>query len=347
MDAGLNAIVTGLKWGVGCCYGNWPVYPVLRFLVARRIQLISVILAAGCGVCLRAASSRLIVCGSAQVIEGSVARQNGKPSLKIDWIWRPEKSLGLPVALMSNFAGTDECKPVEGGKYLLITSSSNALALVDQENGGTVYYANVRNAHSAALLPNNFIAVASSFSPDNSGNRVLLFDMKVPDHAVAFLPLAGAHGVEWDQDRQVLWALGDRELQRIHVETGSEHGPAMTVQQVFPLPSRGGHDLVLANDKSALYVVTGTEVLVFGPQDGKFSPFPPFAGQSNVKSLSINDKTGQIVYTQADWGVWWTYTLRFRNPGLEIELPEHAYKVRWLPDRKSTPIQGLPARRAK
>jgi hypothetical protein len=282
--------------------------------------------------CTTAEAKHAIVCGSAQVFEGTLTERNGKAFFQPEWTWRPEDSDGLPLALRSNFAGTDECKPVDGGKAVLITSSANALALVSYETHATLFYASVRNAHSAALLPGGLIVAASSFSADGTGDRLLLFDRNRPDHAIGSLPLSWAHGVEWDETRGALWALGDRELLRIKMA-----GSRMIVEKTFPLPSRGGHDLVLASDASALYLTTSTQVLVFNPKDGSFAPFSAFAGIGDVKSLSIDRDDGQIAYTQAGKGVWWTYTIRFLNPRAELVLPEHAYKMRWFPAKRYNP----------
>ncbi|HJY06890.1 MAG TPA: DUF6528 family protein [Bryobacteraceae bacterium] len=270
----------------------------------------------------------LLICGSAQVLEGVIKTDRGKPSFVREWAWRPEHSSGLPLRLMSNFAGTDECKPVDDGRAILITSSGNALALVSRESGDTLFYATVRNAHSAALLPGGLIVAAASYSSDGSGDRLLLFDRKAPDHAIDSFPFIGAHGVEWDSSRNVLWALSDRTLAQITIGNSRK----LASQRTFTLPVRGGHDLVLARDHSVLYLTTSKEVLTFDPVSGKFSPFPPFQGISDVKSLSINPGTGQIMYTQAEPGVWWTYKLKFLHPNGEVLLAEHAYKARWLPE---------------
>jgi hypothetical protein len=53
----------------------------------------------------------ILVCGSAQVLEGAIEQSAGKQVFAVKWFWRPELSRGLPVTLKSNFAGTDECKP--------------------------------------------------------------------------------------------------------------------------------------------------------------------------------------------------------------------------------------------
>jgi len=286
--------------------------------------------------CTSIEAKHVIVCGSAQVFEGPLTQRDGKASFQPEWTWRPEDSDGLPLQLRSNFAGTDECKPVDGGKEVLITSSSGALALVSYKTRATLFYASVRNAHSAALLPGGLIVAASSFSPDGSGDRLLLYDRNRPDHPIGSLPLSWAHGAEWDQTRQVLWALGDRELQEIKID-----GTKMVVEKAFPLPSRGGHDLVLGRDAAVLYLTTGTQVLVFTPKDSNFAPFSAFAGIGDVKSLSIDPDDEQIAYTQAGKGVWWTYTIQFLHPRAELVLPEHAYKMRWFPAEGYNP-RGAP-----
>lgn len=278
-----------------------------------------------------AQSTPLLICGSAQVLEGVVKTDHGKVSFVTNWTWRPEHSSGLPIRMMSSFAGTDECKPVDDGRAILVTSSANALALVSRDTGATLFYATVRNAHSAALLPGGLIAAASSYSSDGTGDRLLLFNRKAPDRAIDSYSFVGAHGIEWDSSRGVLWALSDRMLAKIVITNDDGKRRKMALQRTFALPARGGHDLVLARDHSVLYLTTSKSVFVFDPASEKFSPFQPFQGISDVKSLSINPTTGQIMYTQAEPGVWWTYKLKFLLPKAEVSLTEHAYKARWLP----------------
>ncbi len=277
-----------------------------------------------------AAPTPILVCGSAQVLKGNINRHHGKASFETKWVWRPENSAGLPVTLKSNFVGTDECKPAEGGTAILITSSANALALVSYPSGDTLFYASVRNAHSAALLPGDLIAAASSSAPDGTGDRLLLFDRHRPDRALSFVPFVGAHGVEWDSSRHLLWALNDQELAAFSIRRTGDQAVSLVQSKAFRLPARGGHDLVLAQDRSLLYVTTASAVFVFHPDQGTFFPFKPLQGNSDVKSLSINPQTGQILYTQSDPGVWWTYQLRFLQPAASVLLEEHAYKARWF-----------------
>jgi hypothetical protein len=271
----------------------------------------------------------ILICGSAQVLEGVLSGDAGHQTLRTLWAWRPEHSAGLPLELMSNFAGTDECKPVDSGRAILITSSGNALAMVDRATGNTLFYASVRNAHSAALIPGGLIVAASSFSPDGLGNRFILYSRTESNKPIAFLPAEGAHGVEWDSKRQCLWALSDRKLLRIKLATNPGES-RMTEEQSFTLPAAGGHDLVLSQDASSLYLTTSRQTFVFHPESSEFSIFEPLRGVTDIKSLSINSDNGQIVYAQSERGVWWTYQLNFLNPQFTVDLAEHAYKARWF-----------------
>jgi antitoxin (DNA-binding transcriptional repressor) of toxin-antitoxin stability system len=274
-------------------------------------------------------ASNLLLCGGAQVIEAEVTQVAGKPALREVWHWRPEESDGLPVPLMRKFVTTDDCKAVSQGSEILITSSGDAVALVSHTTGRTLFYATVKNAHSAELLPSGLIAVASSSDPAGNGDRLLLFDRHKSEEPLVSLPLEAAHGVVWDSKRDVLWALGGKELQRLHLDT-SASTPHLVMERTVPLPAREGHDLQLAEDAGALYVTNTKTVFQVDPEHLTFKPFQPFTGLSGIKSLSIHPKSGQIAYTSADPGVWWTYTLRFLNPGEQIVLPDMIYKVRWF-----------------
>jgi hypothetical protein len=283
--------------------------------------------------------SHVLVCGSAQVLEGVIEGGPKEKSLRTVWRWRPEESRGLPLILMSRFAGTDECKPVSGGQELLITSSGGALALVDHKTGDTLFYAVVPNAHSAALLPDGFVVAASSFA-SGEGNRFLLYHRSRSDQPIVSLIAHGAHGVEWDDQRNVLWALADSELLRIHVIRSMQSSAKMTIERSYPLPGRGGHDLLMDHHANVLYVTTADGVFVFNPQQQQFSSPPLFRGVRDVKSISIDPVSGQIAYTTSAWGVWWTYQLFFKKPDAVVTLSEHAYKVRWYTPPFTTLLQS-------
>jgi hypothetical protein len=272
----------------------------------------------------------ILLCGGSEVIEGHVMGDGPQAQFKQDWVWRPENSAGLPgYGVKTQFLTTDDCKPVEGGRNILITSSGNAVALVDHSTGNTLFYATVRNAHSATLVPGSMIAVASSDAAGGDGDRIVLFDRGSSNQVLASFPFKSAHGVEWDTKRSVLWILGHNELAELHVEHPPDRAASMTLVKAFTLPVGGAHDLVLAQDSSTLYITTGKRVFTFSINDAVFAPYVPLDSLTGVKSLSIEPATGQVMYTQADEGVWWTYSLRFHGPDAIVTLPWMTYKARW------------------
>jgi Family of unknown function (DUF6528) len=276
-------------------------------------------------------ASNVLLCGGAEVVEATVEQEQGRSALKEVWRWRPEESSGLPIPMMRKFITTDDCKSVKHGTEVLITSSGDAVALVSRKSGAALFYATVKNAHSATLLPGGLIAVAASDGPGGEGDQVVLFRQEIADTPVAHYKLTAAHGLEWDGKRNVLWALGGKVIAKLKL-TEVNGIPHLQEEHVEPLPAPTGHDLQLSSDGSVLYVTNTKNVFSMDPDSMKFTLFPPFDGLQQIKSLSVDSTTGRIAFTQADHGVWWTYTLRFSNPKAEVVLPSIIYKVRWVED---------------
>src|SRR6185436_3535907 len=101
--------------------------------------------------------SDLIVCGGDEVV---ILDLRDFP--KQVWSWRAADRPELPEAFRKKFGSTDDCKPVDGGRKILITSSGGAAALVERSTGKVLFYAAVPNAHSAEVIPGNRLVAASS-----------------------------------------------------------------------------------------------------------------------------------------------------------------------------------------
>ncbi len=145
----------------------------------------------------------VLTCGRSFVVESQVTLKEGGNAILVPvWTWTPEKSKGMPPELINNFSTIDECKPTSGGTELLVTSSHDAVAVVSRQTGDTLFSAHVKNAHSAVLLPDHLIAVASSDATDGSGDRIVFFDRRASNVELAELPLHAAHGLGWDGSRQ-------------------------------------------------------------------------------------------------------------------------------------------------
>ena len=282
------------------------------------------------------APPHVLTCGRSIVVESQVAMHEGGATLTPVWTWTPDKSKGMPSELVSKFSTIDECKPTSGGAELLVTSSHDAVAIVSRQSGDTLFSANVKNAHSADLIPNHLIAVASSDATDGTGDRIVFFDRRVSNVRLAELPLHAAHGLVWDGSREVLWADGFDQLVNVRVERDEGGAVHVSFVKVYSLPESTGHDFRMSFDCSTLYVSTTHHAYEFPIAQEKFVPYGPLANLLDVKSFSVEPQSGQIVYTLADKGGYWTSTLRFALPYMSAPLSVPIYKTRWATDLPPT-----------
>ncbi len=276
-------------------------------------------------------AERLICCGAQEVFilpaEGENATEKDR-----SWRWTAADSPEIPKSLHDKFRTTDECKPF--GPYLLITSSSDGVALIRRDDKACVFLTLARNAHSACLLPGKRIVVAASFG----GDALLVYDQNRggADAAPLFrLPLLGAHGAWWDAANQRLYALGEKELLRLRLEE-TKGDTSLPVESRWELPTAGGHDLSPSRDGKHLLITTNTHVYRFQKANGAFLPYEPLPDAKGVKSIDEHPRLDVTVYHQAAAPNWWSDRIRF-IPTRTMHVPDHRlYKVRWDVDR------GLP-----
>lgn len=181
-----------------------------------RTLILLLALAAAAG----AAGRELMVCGWDEVYILSI----GGPAAAAEkvWSWKAAGQPELPARLVKNYRTTDDCKPVSGDR-VLITASSNGVALVERATGKTVFWASCANAHSAEMLPGERIVVACSVQPE--GNRLAVFDARVPERELYSTELYSGHGAVWDGGRKLLWALGGKELRASPWRSGTPASP--------------------------------------------------------------------------------------------------------------------------
>lgn len=268
----------------------------------------------------------LIVCGWNEVFILDMSdSQNGQPR-KV-WSWQAKDRLELPTEMRAKFNSTDECKPLNGGTQILITSSGGGVALVERATGVVVFYAYVPNAHSADMLPNNKIAVAASRHEE--GNRLLIYDLEKSAEVLISEPLESGHGIVWDQQRQLLWALGYNQLKAYQLVDWDTSEPSLLLSNTYNLPENGGHDLYPVPESAEMTITTSNHCWVFNRDSGSFNLHPLLSDMQAVKAISINPINQQLVYIKADTS-WWSENLRFLNPNNSIYYKnEHFYKARW------------------
>lgn len=272
--------------------------------------------------------AELVVCGWDEVFILALG-EGPSPAHRKVWSWRAADSPEIPADMHALFRTTDDCKPIDGGRLILVSSSGGAVALVDRETRRAPFVARVTNAHSVERLPGGRIAAAASVSAAGTGNRLVIFDT-ASGKELASDALRSAHGALWDETRQVLWALGGDVLRAYHV--GPAGGPAR-LDRTFEiaLPDEGGHDLVAIPGSPRLFLSTVRRCFYFDRDRRQLSPHDALGDRANIKSYDVHRRTGRIVYIQAEGPNWWAEHLHFQRPDGTLRLPgAHLYKARWV-----------------
>jgi len=273
---------------------------------------------------LPAIDGELFVCGWDEVFLWSLDSSGGLPR-KL-WSWRAPSCKSLPEAYRSGFRTTDECKPLEGGRKLMIASSDGYVALLERSSGDALFYARGACAHSVELLPGGRLAAALSVG----GDKLAVYDLASPESLLLSLDLPSAHGVVWDEERSLLWALNMDELRSYKLEAWDSQSPRLVLEASAPLPDMDGHDLQAVPSSSCLSVTTSSGCWLFDRESRLFSPNPAFRGMDHVKCVAMRSSGGRIAFVQAESPNWWAERVRFLNPSGEITVPgERFYKVRW------------------
>lgn len=252
----------------------------------------------------------------------------------VQWQWTAKDDPNVCAEDKKLFGVPDECKPIDGGKFILMNDSCGGFAGLDVKTGFCAFYGNAGgNPHSVERLPDGRIAVASS-----TGRTLKLFDVKEhpfepsKQQVVTALDLPGGHGVVWDAKRNSLFALGYTNLYELAY---SSETMSVAVKKrwdyVASCRDAWGHDL-LADGQGGYYFTNHSGVWRFDPATEKFTQARDVR---NVKSFSPS-KGGDLLAVPNE--SWWTDTLLVLPSGSsdlhkarKIVLPgARFYKARWL-----------------
>ena len=269
----------------------------------------------------------IALCGGKDVVIVDMAKSDGK---HIEEIWRwniDEPTEGLPAEYSRYLNPLDECKFVDNGRKLLLTSSHSGTVLMDIKSRKALFYARTPMAHSADLLPNGRIAVANS--TNKMGNSIEIYDITKPEVVLFRDSLYSGHGVVWMEETESLFALGYDCLREYKLLDWATSTPSLELKNSWSLPVRSGHDLSRV-DESRLLISGHEGVVWFDLNKGTFSPFEPLKSTRNVKSVNFNPQSERLIYTKAEES-WWTHNIYQERPDKVITIDSmKIYKVRPL-----------------
>ena len=283
------------------------------------------ILLMGVASCSSPKEKQIIACGDDKAVIIDV-EQSTEDSTHIVWRWKVSDAASqLPLEYQKLMVPLDECKPVNGGKEILLTSSGGGALLLDKETKQCRFYAHVPMAHSIEMLPGRRIAIALSTHPQ--GNSLELYDADKPAEVLFRDSLYSGHGVVWMEKSQRLYALGFDELRAYTLEQWETDAPLLKLEKTWKLPIDNGHDLVRLSDYELGF--SGYEdVYKFDLANETFTLFQPMQGKKDIKSFNYDAETGYLVYTQAEID-WWTHHIYIEHPMKVLTLENiNLYKVR-------------------
>ena len=289
-------------------------------ILIKSIILLSILVGCGPG------PMKLITCGDDQVIVIDYESSDTN-HLNILWKWDASEATDLPENFQEYMRATDDCKPVDDNKKILITSSGGGVVLVDRKTKQTLFYTHAPNAHSAEWLPNSRMVVALSTA--SGGNSIELYDVDEPGIVLFIDSLYSGHGVVWIPETEQLFALGYSELREYSLENWDTQKPGLHLENSWEIPGPSGHDLISVSESRL--ILTGHDgVWNFDIPKEEFTPFVPLQSVQNVKSVNFDETTDRLIYTKGEIS-WWTHHIYCRNPDKIIAVPDmHVYKVRML-----------------
>lgn len=279
----------------------------------------------------------IVFCGSNMVyMVDPTLTTGGTYNSGVIWQWdatSAQNELGLAKNRLNHL---DDCKPVDNGKKLLVTSSYNWTVLLDIETQKPVFYSvQTPGAHSAEMLPGNKVAVACS----DNGDKVQLYDLSRSNEVLFETALVSAHGVIWVDATQRLYAIGGQNLNIYILKNADTMKPTLELERSIPTPQSGLHDLSMVDSNTL--AVSGKRAYLYDIANNSFKEMTMFRNTTAMKSLNYNGETGECWYTDATvpegTQTWSTQTLHYTKDVqgstdvMTIKVPDiDVYKVRVL-----------------
>lgn len=275
------------------------------------------------------------------------SRQPWDSEAAVRWAFSPEgdeRYADLAPQASWTYVNEAKARRREGRTYLLTTASFGFAAVVEVPTGRR-YWAGALaggtdtvNPHSIELLPGGNVAVAGS-----TGDTIRLYTASQGPAGDTYVEYRfdDAHGLQWDDSRGVLWAIGHDELIALKVG-GTPAEPTLTRVDAVALPhpdgvTAGGHDLSpVVSRPGRLWLTTNHGVYQYVISRREFRQ--DFAGAAqisrrSVKAVSDARESGRVVTTVPEPGLgetWWTTTVSAHNPEGAYKLPDGGiYKARW------------------
>lgn len=191
------------------------------------------------------------------------------------------------------------------GEYLICCTSSSGMVNVAKYPSGDRVFEVVLSGfgpHSIEYLPSGAVAVACSGN-GNEARAMIRFYPADSEGAISrnakTFALEGAHGVIWDDVREVLWTVGTKEIVAFEIRGEGREAEMCEISDYgAALPKAGGHDIsAVYGDPDSLWI-GGANIVLFNKSGGRFTAAPGSVSSGGIKCIgSFLD--GRIIRTKA------------------------------------------------
>lgn len=227
----------------------------------------------------------------------------------IIWTWTPDQKTNGSSGLGFG-TSIDEAKlrysPILGKYVVCMTSSAGYMGVVEYPSGNVIWEVNASGygPHSIEYLPNGMVACALSGNDDYSMGCIRLYGCKnddTPSKVYDIQKLSGAHGVLWDSELGILWALSNTEIVAYEIG-GTQESPKLNLIKGFGtvIPG-GGHDMSPVLGDSDKLWVTSRSIYEYDKFKNKLTDVCqgyPILSASGIKSIG-KSYNGMIIRAAA------------------------------------------------
>lgn len=249
------------------------------------------------------------------------------------WTWKASEHLSATQAAW--FREIDEAKAVYQKQYVLLTASSGGVALIRISDKKIMFYTrDVGSPHSAELLPDGNIVMASSTSSNGLGDALKLYKV---DSLKAYVEQeykrynhTFAHNVVWDHKKNILWSTDDQYLYTFTYENKDGDLNLIKGATFYPLPDKDPHDMFPVYGKEELYLTTGSKIYIFDIAKEKFTEHP--YSKRNIKSISDGPAGFGTLIIEPTTSYWTNRVTNSRGSSAFFKDSYKMYKARWFID---------------
>jgi hypothetical protein len=232
----------------------------------------------------------------------------------VHWSWTPSAGNGFPEPV-AGWGNPSDVKLRYSSQHsclcMLVVDSRGLAAMISYDDKATRLWSGFAkgNLHAAELLPDGNIALAASHG---SFVRVYTSSQGADSHHYVEQTLPGGHGVLWDPQLRLLWAVGDEYLTAFSIEgTPSEPVLRELTDMRSTLPSLYGHDLSpVYGSPDLLWVTTNGGVYQYTKSSRTWSDSFELSEQVQhrmVKSVG-NFPNGDVVHARPKSGSLHSWT---------------------------------------